>query len=157
MWGVVMLGGVLMAPGTAEAQAAGEDEAAVLEVVTRFFDGMREKDEAKLRSVWHEDARLQTAGFDAEGAPRLAGTPIDGFISSVLASEAELDEVTFDEVVWIDGALASVWAPYNLFVNGAFQHCGVDAIQMVRSADGWKIFQVTDTRKRDGCDPERRD
>ena len=83
--------------------------------------------------------------------------PIDGFVSGVLGSEAELDEVTFDEVVWIDGALASVWAPYNLFVNGAFQHCGVDAIQMVQTSEGWKIFQLTDTRKRDGCDPERRD
>ncbi len=133
-----------------------DDEAAVLQVVHDLFDGMREKDEAKLRSVWHPEARLQGAGQDRDGNPALSTTPVDGFLSSVLGSQALLDEVTFDEVVRIDGNLATVWAPYNLFVAGDFVHCGVDALQMVRTTGGWKIFQLTDTRTRDGCDPERR-
>jgi hypothetical protein len=153
--GIALLG--LVGPQTGAAQASPDTEAELLGVVTMLFDGMREKDETKLRSVWHPEARLQTAGVDRDGNPRLSSTPIDGFVTSVLGSEAELDEITFDEVVQVDGALATVWAPYNLYVNGAFQHCGVDAIQFVRTDDGWKIFQLTDTRKRDGCDPERRD
>lgn len=156
MLGVVVVGlGVLLAPGGTAAQT-GADEAAILQVVHDLFDGMREKDGEKLSGVWHPDARLQTAGTDADGAAQLGSTPVAGFIQGVVDSSAELDEVTFDERVVIDGRLATVWAPYNLFVNGAFQHCGVDAIQMIRTADGWKIFQLTDTRTREGCDPERR-
>lgn len=153
LWGCL---GAALAPLGAGAQTAPGVEAEVLQVVHRLFEGMREKDETKLRGVWHPDARLQTAGRDPEGGPRLGSTPIDGFVESVLGSEALLDEVTFDEVVAVDGTLATVWAPYNLFVNDTFQHCGVDAIQMVRTPDGWKIFQLTDTRTQEGCDRERR-
>lgn len=144
-------------PAAAQQPAGPGDEAAVLEVVTTLFDGMREKDEAKLRSVFHPDARLHSAGQDEAGAPATRSTPIDGFIRSVVGSDAFLDEVTFDERVEVSGNLAMAWTPYNLFVNDAFQHCGVDVFVMTRSPEGWKILQLADTRTRDGCDPERRD
>jgi hypothetical protein len=153
-----MLAGALVAAAPLAAQAPGSagDEEAVLAVVERLFDGMREKDEALLRGVWHQEARLQTAGAAASDAPRLRSTPVEAFVTSVLSSGAVLDEVTFDKVVRISGDLATVWAPYNLFVDGDFSHCGVDAIQMVRSPGGWLIHQLTDTRTQVGCDPDRR-
>jgi hypothetical protein len=156
---LALAAGVLVSPTLAGAQEAGSaaDEAAVLEVVTTLFDGMREKDEAKLRSVFHPDARLHSAGQDAAGTPATRESPIDGFIQNVLGSEAHLDEVTFDEAVEVSGNLAMAWTPYNLFVNDAFQHCGVDAFLMTRSPEGWKILQLADTRTREGCDPDRRD
>jgi hypothetical protein len=130
------------------AQGAVEDE--VLAVVTTLFDGMREKDEAKLRSVFHADARLHNAEAPDQG------TPIESFLQNLLASPAELDEVTFDEQVLVDGALAVAWTPYNFFADGEFSHCGVDAFTMVRTPAGWKILQIVDTRVREGCDPSRR-
>lgn len=144
----------LTPPAPAGAQVS--DEEAVMAVVQALFDGMRQKDEALLRSVWHPDARLQSAGQDAEGRPRVTSTAIDSFIASVLAGERYLDEVTFDEEVRVDGNLATAWTPYNLFVDDDFSHCGVDAFQMVRTAEGWRILQLTDTRTREGCDSERR-
>lgn len=125
-------------------------EAEVLAVVTTLFDGMREKDEAALRSVFHADARLHTAA-----APD-RGTPIEDFLRGVLSGPAHLDEVTFDERVLVDGALAVAWTPYNFFADGQFSHCGVNAFTMVRTDDGWKILQIVDTRVREGCDPSRR-
>lgn len=145
----------LAVPVAATAQTPDED--AVLDVVRTLFDGMREKDEAKLRSVWHPEARLQSAGQAPDGTYRVSSTPVDSFITSVLGAEAHLDEVTFDEEVLVDGPLATAWTPYNLFVDDALSHCGVDAIQMVRTDEGWKILQLTDTRTREGCDPTRRD
>jgi hypothetical protein len=151
-WMVVAL--MLTVPGTGLGQVA--DEPAVLDVVRTLFDGMRDKDEALLRSVWHADARLHTARTDAEGRPAVTSTAVESFVSSVLGSEAHLDEVTFDEEVRVDGNLATAWTPYNLFVNGEFSHCGVDAFLMVRTSEGWKILQLVDTRTRTGCDPGRR-
>ena len=157
--GLAVALGLLLMPGMAQGQEAGSagDEAAVLEVVTTLFDGMREKDEAKLRSVFHEDARLHSAGADEAGVPRTGETPIEGFIQNVLGSGARLDEVTFDERVEVSGNLAMAWTPYNLFVNDAFQHCGVDVFVMTRAVDGWKILQLADTRTQEGCDRNRRD
>jgi hypothetical protein len=146
--------GPAAAPGAG--QTVGDDEAAVLAVVRTLFDGMRDKDEAALRSVWHAEARLQSAGTDREGRPAVTSTAVESFVTSVLSAEPHLDEVTFDEAVRVDGNLATAWTPYNLFVDGELSHCGVDAFQMVRTPDGWKILQLTDTRTREGCDPTRR-
>ena len=141
---------VLYGPGAQALVAQDAAEAEVLEVVTTLFDGMREKDEAKLRSVFHADARLHTAG---SGAP---GTPIEGFLRNVLASQADLNEVTFDETVLVDGPLAVAWTPYNFFANGEFSHCGVNAFTLMRTDEGWKVLQIVDTRGGEGCDPSRR-
>lgn len=130
------------------AQASPEEE--VMAVVDHLFDAMRAKDAATLRSLFHAEARLHTAGGASQG------TPIEGFIRNVVGSTAHLDEVTFDEEVLVDGALSVAWTPYNLFVDGEFSHCGVDAFTLVRTDDGWKILQVVDTRVREGCDTTRR-
>jgi hypothetical protein len=151
--GVAVLAVGLFSSGLA-AQEAPED--AVLEVVTRLFDGMREKDEAKLRTVFHADARLHTAVPDPSGEPLTRETPVESFINNVAGAEVYIDEVTFEEVVLVDGNLAMAWTPYNVFVDGAFQHCGVDVFIMTMTPDGWKILQLADTRRREGCDPERR-
>ena len=150
---LVALAGIATPRG---AHAQETDEAAVLQVVRDLFDGMRDKDEAKLRSVFHAEAQLHSAGRDREGNLRVASTEIDGFISGMVASQGYIDEVTFDEEVRIDADLAMAWTPYNLFVGDDFIHCGVDVFVMARTDDGWKILELTDTRRREGCDPERR-
>ena len=57
----------------------------------------------------------------------------------------------FDPEVRIDGGLATVWAEYTFRVNDTISHCGVDAFQLVRTGDGWKILFVSDTRRTTGC------
>ena len=123
--------------------AATDPHAAVLGVVSALFDGMRNRDEAALRAVFASEARLGDGG-------------IDGFVTAVTTGERHLDEVTFDETVLVDGDLAMAWTPYNLFIDGEFHHCGVDLFVMRRRDGRWLITQLDDTRRTDGCDPERR-
>lgn len=115
----------------------------VLDVVTAVFDGMRAKDAALLRAQFSPDARLGT-------------TPVEDFISGVTSSTAHLDEVTFDETVLIDAGLAMAWTPYNIFIDGEFHHCGVDLFVMKYSGERWLIHHLDDTRRTEGCEPERR-
>jgi len=154
--GIVLLAlaGALWTPVPVLAQDGAEAE--VLAVVKTLFDGMREKDAEKIGSVFHPEARLHSAGVDAQGNPVTRETPLDRFAAGVASSQVHVDEVTFDEEVRIDGNLAMAWTPYNVFVDGTFQHCGVDVFLMTRTPDGWKILQLADTRTREGCDPERR-
>jgi hypothetical protein len=153
-WIMLVAAAILTVPLPGASQTS--DEEAVLAVVRTLFDGMRQKDEALLRSVWHPDARLHSAGVDSLGKPRVTSTAVDSFVEGVLSAPVHLDEVTFDEEVRIDGNLAAAWTPYNLFIDDGFRHCGVDAFQLVRTSDGWKILQLTDTRTREGCDSARR-
>ena len=51
----------------------------------------------------------------------------------------------------VDDALASVWVPYTFYVDGRISHCGANSIELLRRAEGWKIKQISDTRRTDGC------
>jgi len=32
-----------------------------------------------------------------------------------------------------------VWAPYDFWRDGKFSHCGVDAFDLIKTDEGWKI------------------
>jgi len=66
-------------------------------------------------------------------------------------TEAYDERITFD-LVKIDGELAMVWAPYKFYLGEKFSHCGVDAFQLVKINNNWKIQYLIDTRRRQGCD-----
>lgn len=56
--------------------------------------------------------------------------------------EQEMRGITergFSPVVQISGPLATVWLPYDLYVDGAWSHCGIDALTLVRTGGAWKI------------------
>ena len=58
-------------------------------------------------------------------------------------------------MTWIELPLASLWA-YFTFKRGAqtqIDHCGIDLFVLRTGPDGWKIFQIADTHRTEGCTP----
>lgn len=141
----------LLGPAGLPAQTEA-DSIAVVGVVTRVFDGMRTRDTALIRSAFATDARLVNISV-RDGVPTLSTITVDDFLRSIAGAppEAVLDERIYDPEVRIDGRLATVWTWYDLLIGPRWSHCGVDAFQMARLADGWKITQLADTRHREGC------
>lgn len=144
----------VLAPAPAAAQQ-GEDEAAVRAVITRLFDGMRAGDGSVFREVFTPDARLQTAAVRRDGTPALMSMPVDSFAAMVSQPrDFVLDERIDAWDVRIDGPLAVVTVDYSFYAGPRFSHCGIDAFQLFKAAGGWKIFQLTDTRRTTGCPPQ---
>ena len=136
---------------TVHAQQASADEAAVLATVQRLFDGMRANDGEMVRSVFADGAVLiRTEG--GAGEPSTAVAPATGFINMVASATAELDEPFWDPVVQVQDHLATVWTKYAFYLDGEFTHCGVDALILARSDDGWKIAAIADTRESENCE-----
>ncbi len=130
---------------------ASPDEQAVRATIDALFDGMRAGDSAAVRAVFHEDARLHTALGSSDSAT-VNSTPIDEFVAAV----GQPHEKVWDERIWdvgidVDGPLATAWVPYVFYLGEERSHCGVNAVQLVKHEDGWRILQLTDTR-RDECD-----
>ena len=147
---VLLLSLPLIAPAPAAAQA--EDEAAVRAVVTRLFDGMRAGNGAVFAEVFTPDARLQTAAVRRDGTTVLGSMPVDSFAAMVSQPrDFVLDERIDAWDVRVDGPLAVVTVDYSFYAGERFSHCGIDAFQLFKAADGWKIFQLTDTRRTTGC------
>ena len=144
--------GLLVAcAGGARAQDHAGDEQAVLAVLDRLFDAMRTNDGELARSVFAEGAvMIRTEGRD--GGPATAINPAIGFIEAVGGATAEWDEPVWDPVVQIQDHLATVWIKYAFYLDGTFSHCGIDAVIMARSSDGWKITALADSRATEDCE-----
>jgi hypothetical protein len=144
---------VAMIPAGAGAQATSgsDDRAAVLAVVRRLFDGMRAGDSAAVRAQFHPRAILWSA-LVRNGVPEARFDSVSAFARAVGTPHPDVwDERISNEVVQVDGALASVWVDYSFYTGSRFSHCGVDAFQLARSESGWKIVSLADTRRREGC------
>jgi len=139
------------APAQPDGAAASTPEEAVRATIEALFNGMRAGDSSAVRAVFHEDARLYTA-LGSGDTSAVRGTPIDAFVEAV----GQPHEKVGDERVWaleirVDGPLASAWVPYVLYHGNERSHCGVNAMQFIRYADGWRLLQITDMR-RQACD-----
>jgi hypothetical protein len=122
-------------------------------VVHQLFDGMRAKDTVKMRATLHPDARLIATGV-REGNPVVSVVAVSQWLSGIAGANAGLlDEQLRNPIVHVDGGLASVWTEYSFYIDGRMSHCGVDLFHLVRTPEGWRIIDLADTRRRDGCPP----
>ncbi len=120
--------------------------------ILQFFDAMRAADSAALRTYFLEDARLMRTGFDDDGNARVGEGDIERFLQSVGSYPAgTLDERLYSMVVEVDEPLATAWTDFTFFAGGQLSHCGVNAFQMVRTAEGWRILNLVDTNRKDNC------
>lgn len=142
---------VVVAPLGVAAQSA-TDEAAVQKVVEDLFAHMKAGDADAMAGLMHDEIRLVSTSV-RDGAPVSRVVEVDGWLQSVGSSQRELDERIYDTEVRVSGGLAMVWTSYDLFVDGVHSHCGVDLFDLVRTADGWKIIGIADTRSTEGCRP----
>jgi hypothetical protein len=139
------------APAPAVAPAAADERPAVLAVVKALFDAMRKGDSAAVRAVFHPDVQLTTA-IVRNGTPILEVDSLVTFLRAVgTPHDVMWDERTHDEEVRIDGTLAQAWTPYEFWAGPRFSHCGVDAFTLAKTAAGWRIIALSDTRRRTGC------
>ncbi len=133
------------------------EQAAVEQVVKDLFDAMRAGDSSAMRPLFDPSARLQSAYTSKEGKAVLKGGEIEGFIASIGTPHEEVyDEHIFSYRTEIEGRLATVWTDYTFYVGEKLSHCGVNAFHLFQSEAGWKITQITDTRRRKNCEEDPR-
>lgn len=140
----------VLAPA-ARAQSKADDEREVIRVVERLFEAMRTRNTAELRAVFDTSAHLVSSGV-RDGVPFARSMPAERFIQAVGSAQGdEWIERFYDPEVRIDGNLATVWTYYTFHLGSRFSHCGYDAFQLSRTADGWKIMSLADSRQTEGC------
>jgi hypothetical protein len=125
---------------------------AVKKVVNNMFKGMRTGDTVLLKSTFSADMVLQSLVNKKDGSTALITQKAEGFTKQVGAAYKEVydERITIADIK-IDGPLASVWAPYKFYIGTTFSHCGVNVFQLMKTALGWKIIYIVDTRRKDNC------
>ncbi len=97
-----------------------------------FFKGMHNGDTLLIKKTISQNLKLQTTFVNKEGKNVLKTETKDAFLLAV--SKKESSTVWFEKLlsmdIRIDGNLASVWAPYEFYLNNNFSHCGVNSFQL---------------------------
>lgn len=120
--------------------------------IDQFFNGMRKGDSTLVRSTLHPSARFQTCYYDKTGNSTIAEDDVNEFITAVGTPHTDVwDERITSINICVDANLAQIWTEYSFYLNDQFSHCGVNAFQLFKDQKGWRIIQITDTRRKDKC------
>ena len=159
---VAFIAGASLTPQLTSAQAASTsstgsrgEEQAVLATVQRLFDAMRTKDTAAFREIFDANAKLVSMRTRQNGEQVVQVLPWDRFGAFVASDQrAPWIERAWSPQVRIRGTLATVWAEYDFHFGQTPSHCGVDAVQLLKTPAGWRIVSIADTYEPSGC-PKR--
>lgn len=125
------------------------DDKAIKAVINRFFEGMERGDTAMIRGACTAQPVLQTYMTDQSGQLQVFTENFEEFLDFVATpSKDKYREVIEFEAIHAEKSLASVWTPYKFYVNGKLSHSGTNSFQLVKTADGWRIQYIIDTRRK---------
>jgi len=138
----------------AGAVGAQDTDESVLETVDAFFIALAAGDADAL------EALVTPEGVTVRLTPETEAAPRYGRLADIVAAFREGKGTPVVEPYWSPtvlrrGPLAVVWAPYEVSVDGALIHCGIDTF-LLSSHDGdWKIDAVSYTAEPSACDELR--
>ena len=118
-------------PMSSAAAQTGDQRTAVLAVVDSALAAVSRADHAAFADLMIPEARViptQDGRYSILDREQVRNQKFPPFI-----------ERGFDPVVQISGPLASVWLPYDLYVDGRWSHCGVDQFTLLWTRDAWRI------------------
>ncbi|WP_347172840.1 nuclear transport factor 2 family protein [Polaribacter uvawellassae] len=136
------------------AQSQNEKEA-VRTTIQNFFKGFHKGDTLLLKKTIHKDLYAQTTLVNAKGENILSPSSkayknLINFAKNIKPTDNYFEKI-LSYTIHIDGNLASVWTPYEFYVNEKFSHCGANSFQLFNNNGNWKIIYLIDTRKKTDC------
>ncbi len=130
---------------------ARSDKEEVLKTINELFKTMEARDGAAIRVLFAPDGRLvSTSRHDNTQTTRVL-TP-DAFAKLAAETKEPYIERMIDAEVRVSGDLATVCGRYDFHVGEKLTNCGMNAFQLIRTADGWKIIHIASTIETKGCE-----
>lgn len=132
-------------------QTLSEEQREVRQVILDVFQAMFDNDSVAVKKHFVTDAKLYTI-FDRNDSTQFHQGELSRFVTAVGSPHGfDWIERSWDYQITIDDGLAQAWCQYAFFAEERFSHCGVDAFQLVKTIEGWKIFSLADTRRKEKC------
>lgn len=132
---VVQLSAIAAAQGPS---AEAIERAAVVKTVQAFFDTMAAKDVEGARRILMPRAAFH-AVRQRDGKPVIRAFTTDEYLEDLAGMKPAVRERMWSPDVRLRGSIATVWTPYDFWTDGKFSHCGIDAFDLIKTDEGWKI------------------
>jgi len=123
-----------VAPSAAESN----ERKAILKVVQEFFDTMTSRDVESARQVLIPEGRFHSVRQQDAGYVVQTFTN-EGYLKDLSKGKEQYRERMWNSKVLIRGLIATVWTPYDFWIDGKFSHCGIDSFNLIKSNGEWKI------------------
>jgi hypothetical protein len=133
------------------ALAQTQEERDVIAVVQKLFDAMAGCDQAAARAISMPEGRLYRISPGTDDPVR--SSSFEEFSASLGKCGRQMLERMWSPQVRVHKGIATLWAPYDFWLNGAFSHCGIDSFELAKTSDGWKLTGGSYTMERTGCAP----
>ena len=134
-----------------QAQAAQTDRDQVIAAVQGFFDSMATRDPQLAARVLTPEGRFYSTR-EQDGKPVVRSQTFEAFIAGLPKGTSKQLERMWDPEVKIHGPIATLWTRYDFHTDGKFSHCGIDAFDLVKTEEGWKLAGGTYTVE-SKCEP----
>jgi hypothetical protein len=125
----------------------------IKKVIETFFEGLHKGDSTIMKSTLHKDIKIQTTDTSKKGENKIETETRKKLLTNVANKKPE--QVYLEKLlsydIKIDGNLASVWTPYEFYLNGRFSHCGANSFQLFHNNGKWEIIFLVDMRRRGDC------
>ena len=107
------------------------------------ISGPADKDRACMEALLIPEARMTFASLGADGAPTYTLQTLDEWIARVKArGHVMLEENQLKVHIERYGNIAHVWSSYALRSDGRQSARGINSIQAIKEAGGWRITSI---------------
>jgi len=127
------------------------ERTAVLAVIQQFFDTMAAEDVEGAKQTVISEGRFYSVRY-VDGRQVVGTFTNQEYLDGIPVKRESVRERMWDPTVHIRGDIASVWTPYDFWIDGKFSHCGIDSFALVKSEGKWKISGGAYTVERE-CSP----
>ena len=105
--------------------------------------GPADKDRACMKALLIPEARMMFVSLGADGAPSYRLETLDDWIARVKArGHAMLEEKQLKFHIERYGNIAHLWSSYVLHSDGKQVARGINSIQAIKVADGWRVMVI---------------
>ena len=120
--------------------------AEILATVQGVFDALG-GDAGKLSAVMMPDVTMRSNSVEEDGTVASSTSTVEGLRDRIISSGSTMVERMFDSKVMVSGPIATVWTPYDFYTGGEFSHCGIDAVTLLHTQEGWRIMSLDWSRQ----------
>jgi ketosteroid isomerase-like protein len=116
-------------------------------LVDDFFTAFHQKDTTALKEFFHSNARLESISTK-QNETKIQTETVAQFLQNIskIPNEITFQEKLLDYKIDADQLMATVWTPYEFYVNDKKSHYGNNLFVLVKEKEIWKIWYLVDTR-----------
>ena len=135
-----------------KAQTSSEEKV-IKQTIETFFKGLHNGDSTIVSKTLHANIKVQTTYTNKKGEKVLVTESRQKLLKGIANKNPENTylEKLLSWKINVDGNLASVWTPYEFYLNGKFSHCGANSFQLFNNNGKWEIIYLVDMRRRGNC------